>query len=299
MLGWKARVPTSDGSYTEYIVKSLYVSETAPKGQKAWNLTMTIDREECRPVFLLQELVINKTHRFSLKYSEGITNELCTAIAEKMGLKGGETDGLRHILDTMFRIFSEKDLTSFKAKIGLQGGEQPSKLVCQTSNITVDDAASKRQPEIFNLRDVKEVDAAEIEAEKSGLVYVKMNGNIGNVVNGAGLAMATNDAIDYYGGKSANFLDAGGQATKETMVKAFEIVLRDKRVKTIIVNVYGGEATIENQRIKLTTSSIGITNCAMIADSIIAATVQLGPIGVPIVVRLQGTNSSAGLKIVS
>ncbi|GKT67883.1 succinyl-CoA synthetase beta chain [Colletotrichum tofieldiae] len=120
----------------------------------------------------------------------------------------------------------------------------------------------------------------EIEAEKYGLVYVKMDGNIGNVVNGAGLAMATNDAIALHGGTSANFLDAGGQATKDTMVKAFDIILRDERVKTVLVNIYGG-----------------ITRGDMIAESILAAAKELGPLKVPMVVRLQGTNSELGLKI--
>ncbi|GKT44986.1 succinate--CoA ligase [ADP-forming] subunit beta, mitochondrial [Colletotrichum spaethianum] len=120
----------------------------------------------------------------------------------------------------------------------------------------------------------------ESEAEKYGLVYVKMDGNIGNVVNGAGLAMATNDAIALHGGASANFLDAGGQATKETMVKAFEIILRDERVKTILVNIYGG-----------------ITRGDMIAESILGAAKELGPLEVPMVVRLQGTNSELGLEI--
>lgn len=299
MLGWKARIPQVDGGHKEYLISSLYVSERAPKGQQTWHLGLTIDREGCCPVFVLQDIISGTKDRFALKYSEGITEDTRLAIAEIIGSKGQELTVLGHILETMFKIFTERDLTNLRIKLGLSKSEKPWKLVCQTSSMTIDDAAAKRQPEVFGLRDVKEEDPAEVEAEKSGLVYIKMDGNIGNIVNGAGLAMATNDAIDYHGGKSANFLDAGGQATKETMVKAFEIVLRDKRVKAIIVNVYGGKCNRLEMKYEADKVRLGITNCAMIADSIIAATVQLGPITVPIVVRLQGTNSPTGLKLVS
>ncbi|KAJ4328885.1 hypothetical protein N0V84_000673 [Fusarium piperis] len=179
----------------------------------------------------------------------------------------------------MFEIFSEKEAINLETNLlcTLDG-----QLICSDSGFFFDDAAQKRQPDLFALRDSAQEIQEEVEAEKYGLVYVRMDGNIGNVVNGAGLAMATNDAISLYGGSSANFLDAGGQATKETMLQAFGIIMRDERVKAILVNIYGG-----------------ITRCDMIAESIIAAASELGPLRVPMVVRLQGTNSDAGLKLLS
>ncbi|KAM0262655.1 hypothetical protein ACHAPA_009169 [Fusarium lateritium] len=138
----------------------------------------------------------------------------------------------------------------------------------------------------------------EVYAEEHGLVYIKMEGSIGTVVNGAGLASATNDAISLYGGSSANFLDAGGQATKETMLQAFKIIIADQNVKSILVNIFGGEydalgdSTGANRQ-------IGITRCDMIAESIIAAAKELGQFRVPVVARLQGTNSEAGLKMLA
>ncbi|RSM10747.1 hypothetical protein CEP52_003424 [Fusarium oligoseptatum] len=179
----------------------------------------------------------------------------------------------------MFRIFSEKEAINLETHLLSTSDGQ---LICSDSGFFFDDAAQKRQPDLFALRDSAQEIREEVEAEKYGLVYVRMDGNIGNVVNGAGLAMATNDAISLYGGTSANFLDAGGQATKETMLQAFGIIMRDERVKAILVNIYGG-----------------ITRCDMIAESIIAAASELGPLRVPMVVRLQGTNSEAGLKLLS
>lgn len=108
--------------------------------------------------------------------------------------------------------------------------------------MSIDNAASKRQSEIFGLRDRNQGMAVELEAEKHGLVYIQLEGNIGCLVNGVGLAMATNDAVAHHGAKCANFLDGGWQATKETMVKGFELILSDKRVNTIWVNIYGGKS---------------------------------------------------------
>jgi succinyl-CoA synthetase beta subunit len=175
--------------------------------------------------------------------------------------------------------------------------------VCLDTKFVFDDAAERRQKEIFALRDKEHEVRDEIEAKKHCLVYVRLDGNIGNVVNGADLAMATNDAVELYGGKSANFLDAGGQATKETMLGAFKIIMGDRRVKAILVNIYGGEyglsLYIDHFQGCFILTLLGIIRCDMIAESIIAAAAEIGPLEVPIVVRLQGTNSEAGLKLVS
>lgn len=140
----------------------------------------------------------------------------------------------------MCEVFVKKDATHIELT-SLGPTPNGKNLAWADSRCTIDDAAAKRQSELFTLRDISNEVPEEVKAEEHGLVYIRMDGDIGNVVNGAGLAMATNDAISLYGGSSANFLDAGGQATKETMIQAFRIILSDARVKVILVNVYGGE----------------------------------------------------------
>ncbi|TXC07354.1 hypothetical protein FocTR4_00003328 [Fusarium oxysporum f. sp. cubense] len=262
--------------------------EKAVEHEEKWRLTMAVDRERYRPIIkirdtkdpqglpnALYERAFQEVFEFSL--STGITEELLTDIAQSFHLGKGSRDSLREVIRRLFSIFQEKDALSLETDLlFLKDG----KFMCNNSDFFFDDAARERQRKLFFLRDKKQEIPEELRAEKHGLVYVHMDGNIGNVVNGAGLAMATNDAISLYGGSSANFLDAGGQATKETMLQAFKIIMSDKRVKAILVNIYGG-----------------ITRCDMIAESIIAAASELGPLKVPMVVRLQGTNSEAGLKL--
>ncbi|KAM0427873.1 hypothetical protein ACHAPT_007332 [Fusarium lateritium] len=269
-------------------VSHLYVEE-AIQSDKKWHMAMTIDREKYCPVIRLKEArSASKSsheeqkrtqHSFVFSLSRGISDNLITDISKTLLLPERKMEELGLILRGMFQIFSEKE--AIDLEVGLL--ETPEgRLVCADSGFFFDDAAQKRQADLFALRDSQQEIREEVEAEKYGLVYVRMDGNIGNVVNGAGLAMATNDAISLYGGTSANFLDAGGQATKETMLQAFGIIIRDERVKAILVNIYGG-----------------ITRCDMIAESIMAAASELGPLRVPMVVRLQGTNSEAGLKLLS
>ena len=247
MLGHKVRTEeTIDEGLT---VKRVYVSKAVPIVEE-WHLTMTIDRETYSPVITIGKRGVatarepadkrpTLVHRVHFQASEGITADVRGRIADYMKLPHEQRHQLEPILSGMYNIFIEKEATNLE--ISPLARLADGFLTCVGSNFIFDDAASKRQAELFALRDAEHEVPEEVEAEKYGLVYVRMDGDIGNVVNGAGLAMATNDAIGLYGGKSANFLDAGGQATKETMVQAFSIVLRDERVKTILVNVYGGK----------------------------------------------------------
>lgn len=250
---------------------------------------MTIDRENYCPAVLVSKhggkdiQTIVRDHpesvqTFDFGLTEGVTSDLVAAVAGAMQIDSTQTSNLRDVLKSMHSIFVAKDATMLE--VTSLAREKDGRFVALDSNFTFDDDASKRQEDLFALRDKDQEVKDEVEAEKYGLVYVRMDGNIGNVVNGAGLAMATNDAIGLAGGNSANFLDAGGQATKETMMQAFSIILRDERVKVILVNIYGG-----------------ITRCDMIAESIIGAAAEMD-IHVPMVVRLQGTNSRQGLKMV-
>ncbi|KAK1974077.1 succinyl-CoA synthetase-like protein [Colletotrichum cereale] len=272
----------------EGLTNKLFITETI-KHESAWYLAITFDRENNCPTIIVSErggVDIETTakqspeqlHTFRLGYTKGITPEVVEKISKHLSASTKERESLQNILDRLYRIFTTKD--AMLLEISSLARSSDGTLTCLDTRFTFDNAASKRQKDVFSLRDTAHEIPEEVEAEKYGLVYVKMDGNIGNVVNGAGLAMATNDAIGLHGGASANFLDAGGQATKDTMLKAFEIILRDERVKTILVNIYGG-----------------ITRGDMIAESILGAAKELGPLKVPMVVRLQGTNSELGLKI--
>ena len=152
-------------------------------------------------------------------------------------------------------------------------------MVCLDAKINFDDNALFRHPNIESLRDLNEENKTEIEASNLGLSYVKLDGNIGCMVNGAGLAMATMDIIKLYGAEPANFLDVGGGASKEQVTSAFKIILSDKNVKGILINIFGG-----------------IMRCDVLAEGIVAAAKET-KISVPLVVRLEGTNSEKGKKI--
>ncbi|KAG4256556.1 hypothetical protein FPRO04_07860 [Fusarium proliferatum] len=249
---------------------------------------MAVDRERYQPIIKIQDA---KHHQgfpnviyeaafqevFEFNLSTGITDELLTDIAQSFHLGKVSKESLRKVIQRLFSIFRKNEALSLETDLlFLKNG----KFMCNNSDFFFNDAARGRQQKLFSPRDKGQGIPEEVRAEKHGLLYVHMHGNIGNVVNGAGLAMAANDAISLYGGSSANFLDAGGQATKETMLQAFKIIMSDKRVKAILVNIYGG-----------------ITRCDMIVESIIAAASELGPLKVPMVVRLQGTNSEAGLQM--
>ncbi|CAI6101341.1 unnamed protein product [Clonostachys chloroleuca] len=272
-------------------VQQIYVSQALEPAEE-WSLAMTIDRENYYPVILVSKTkgteVDSEVTSFPFAISQGITPELLSRVSDHVTRDSPpsqpSTESLAKILNGLFKIFTDKDGTNLEitrlARTATDGS-----FTCLSTAFTFDDAAAKRQPDLFALRDVSQDVPEEIEAAQYGIVYVRMDGNIGNVVNGAGLAMATNDAIGLYGGRSANFLDAGGQATKETMLKAFGIIMRDERVRTIFVNIYGGKYIV------------CITDGRMIAESIIGAATELGPIKVPVVVRLQGTNSIEGLKL--
>ncbi|KAK1468507.1 NAD-dependent deacetylase sirtuin-5 [Colletotrichum melonis] len=270
------------------LVNKLHVTESLNPERK-WYLAITFDRENYCPIIIASKfggVAIEKIaaqhpdelHTFRFGFTDGITTKLTNKVSNCLGASAKEKEDLNDILGRLYKIFTTKDAYSLEIKTLASSSEGG--LTCMDAKFSFDDAAAKRQKTLFAERDTEHEIPEEVEADKYGLVYVRMDGDIGNVVNGAGLAMATNDAIALHGGASANFLDAGGQATKETMVKAFEIILRDQRVKTIFVNIYGG-----------------ITRGDMIAESILGAAKELGPLKIPMVVRLQGTNSEMGLKI--
>jgi succinyl-CoA synthetase beta subunit len=200
-------------------------------------------------------------------------------IAFALGLEGKQVQAAVTFLDGLYRAFQGLDasLVEINPLVVTQSGE----LLALDAKMNFDDNALFRQPSVRALRDEDEEDPAELEASKHDLNYVKLSGNIGCMVNGAGLAMATMDIIKLYGGEPANFLDVGGGATRERVTTAFKLILSDPHVEGILVNIFGG-----------------IMRCDVIAEGVIAAAREVS-LHVPLVVRLEGTNVELGKKILS
>jgi succinyl-CoA synthetase beta subunit len=195
------------------------------------------------------------------------------------GLSGDQATQCAKLLSGLYKVFIDKDasLIEINPLIVTEDG----KLQCLDAKISFDDNALFRHPDIAELRDLDEEDPAEVEASSHELSYVKLDGTIGCMVNGAGLAMATMDIIKLYGAEPANFLDVGGGATKERVTEAFKIILSDPNVTGILVNIFGG-----------------IMRCDIIAEGIVAAAREMH-ITVPLVVRLEGTNVERGKEILA
>ena len=183
------------------------------------------------------------------------------------------------MIDNLYRLFIEKDLSLLEINplvINANGD-----LHCLDAKINIDSNALFRQPDLLKMYDETQEDPQEAEAAKNDLSYVSLEGNIGCMVNGAGLAMGTMDTIKFFGGNPANFLDVGGTATQERVAKAFKIILRDPDVKVVLVNIFGG-----------------IVRCDLIAEGVLAAIKEVD-VAIPVVVRLEGNNAELGAKILS
>ena len=202
-----------------------------------------------------------------------------TNLALKLGLEVALLKHFNPLVTALYRAFIERDLSMLE--INPLVLTKDNTFVVLDAKCAVDDSALYRQPELKAFMDYDEIDAKDLRASKFGLSYVALDGNIGCMVNGAGLAMATMDIIKSCGGEPANFLDVGGGASKETVTEAFKILLSDSQVKGILVNIFGG-----------------IMKCDVIANGIVEAAKELG-VKVPLVVRLQGTNVELGRKILS
>ena len=200
-------------------------------------------------------------------------------IAFGLGLQGKQVAKAVAFMRGVYRAFSELDasLIEINPLVVTAGGE----LVALDGKMNFDSNALYRQPRVVELRDLDEEDPHEIEASRHELNYIKLDGNIGCMVNGAGLAMATMDIIKLYGGAPANFLDVGGGATKERVTAAFKLLLSDPKVEGVLINIFGG-----------------IMRCDVIADGVVAAAREVN-LGVPLVVRLEGTNVDLGKQILS
>ena len=213
---------------------------------------------------------------FSVDLNEGVTDELATKVASVLGYTEEAIPEAAKAVQNLYKVFTEKDCT--QVEINPLSETPDHKVLAMDAKL--DDNASFRQEEVFSWRDPTQEDPQESEASKYGLNFIKLDGNIANIVNGAGLAMATMDIIKLYGGEPANFLDCGGTATPETIEKAFELILSDKKVNGIFVNIFGG-----------------IVRCDYVAEGLIAATKNF-KLDIPVVVRLQGTNMEKAKELI-
>jgi succinyl-CoA synthetase beta subunit len=209
----------------------------------------------------------------------GLVDFQARNLAFRLGLAGEQIGAFTRMLKGLYRLFRENDLSL--VEINPLVVTDTGALVALDCKMSVDDNALYRQKALAEQRDWSQEDPKEADAHHAGLNYIALNGNIGCMVNGAGLAMATMDLIKLHGGTPANFLDVGGGATAETVAKAFKIIIGDSNVKAILVNIFGG-----------------IMRCDIIAEGIITAVREVG-IQIPVVVRLEGTNVELGRKMLS
>lgn len=234
------------------LVKKLYIYKAVDVAQEFY-VAMTFDRARSMPVLLISddggvniESNVDKLQRYWFHLSHGINTEISAYVQAQMGFSDADMRVINHILHQMVKLFREKDATLLELNPLVRTREGT--FICLDAKFNFDNSAQFRQQALFDLEERTPEEEVEHEASKLGLSYVRLDGNIGNIVNGAGLAMATNDLISLFGGKCANFLDVGGGATKTTLSKAFEILNSDSRIKGILVNIYGGESCVMDAR---------------------------------------------------
>ena len=286
----------------QLIGMTLVTHQTGPEGRKVGRvlveegleierelyLSILIDRASASPVIIasaaggmdIEEVAAREPEKILREHinpGTGIVAFQGRKLAFGMGLSAGPANKLVKLLDAIYRAFIETDASMIEINplILTKGGD----LLALDAKVTFDDNALYRHPDLRELRDIGEEDPLEVEASTFSLNYIRLDGNIGCMVNGAGLAMATMDIIKLAGGEPANFLDVGGGANAEQIKNAFRILMADKNVKAVLINIFGG-----------------ILRCDVLAQGVIAAVTELG-VRVPIVVRMEGTNVEEGKRM--
>ena len=268
-------------------VKKLYVEESS-RIDKEFYLSCLVDRAKSKIAFIscLEggmdiEEIANKNPEKIITTRIDVEKEIsdldCEKVIDVFKLEYDAKDQAIELIKSMYRLFIEKDASLIEINPLVLTKEN--NILCLDAKINFDDNAIFRHPDIYELRDLNEEDPTEIEANKQELSYIKLDGNIGCMVNGAGLAMATMDIIKLFGGSPANFLDVGGGASKDKVAAAFKMILSDKNVKGILINIFGG-----------------IMRCDVLALGVVEAAKEM-KIDIPLVVRLAGTNYEKGKKI--
>ena len=268
-------------------VKRIYIEEAYDIEQELY-LSCLVDRESSKIAFISSteggvdiESVARENPEKILTTKIDLKKSLTTNDIEKIikifSLNIDQKKDAENLLNALYNILINKDASLIEINPLIITKQK--KLICLDAKMNFDDNAMYRRPEILKLRDLNEEEPVEIEASKFGLAYIKLNGSIGCMVNGAGLAMATMDIIKLYGQEPANFLDVGGGASKEQVAAAFKLILSDKKVKGILINIFGG-----------------IMRCDVLAQGVVEAAKESN-IKVPLVVRLAGTNFEKGKEI--
>jgi succinyl-CoA synthetase beta subunit len=271
------------------VVRRLLVEEGADIKKELY-VAMVVDRVLQRVVMMasseggmdIEEVADKhpeKIHRVTADPFNGLADADAEGVARKIGVPEALVPAARDLFKSLFKCFDECDCSLVEVNPLIVTGDQ--RVVALDAKLNFDDNALFRHPEIVAMRDLDEEDPAEVEASKFDLNYIQLEGDIGCLVNGAGLAMATMDVIKLYGGAPANFLDVGGGATAEKVTEAFKIMLRNPKLRAILVNIFGG-----------------IMKCDVIATGVVTAAKQVG-LKVPLVVRLEGTNVDLGKKILA
>jgi succinyl-CoA synthetase beta subunit len=256
--------------------------------EKELYVSLLVDRASERIVVMasamggmdIEEVAANQPEaliKVAVDPAVGLMPYQCRQISFGLGLPGEMAGQMTKLLMSLYKMFTDKDasMVEINPLVITKGGE----LLALDAKVGIDGSALYRQKHVAEMQDASQEDPTEHEAEKHGLNYVTLDGEIGCMVNGAGLAMATMDLIKLHGGFPANFLDVGGGTTAEKVAEAFKLILADKKVKAVLVNIFGG-----------------IVRCNLIADGIIAAVKEVG-VSIPVVVRLEGTNAALGREL--
>lgn len=257
---------------------------------KEYYMSVLLDRQTSQNVIIytteggmdieeVAEHTPEKIHKEWIDPLTGLTGFQARKIAYNLGLSGQANKEMVKFVMALYKAYEETDSAMFEINPVLKTSDD--RILAVDAKVDIDDNALYRHTDIADLRDEAEEDPTEVEAKKSNLNYVKLDGNVGCMVNGAGLAMATMDIIKLSGGEPANFLDVGGSANAQTVEAGFRIILSDPNVKAILINVFGG-----------------IVRCDRVAQGIVDAYNNIGNIPVPIIVRLQGTNAEEGKKLI-
>jgi succinyl-CoA synthetase beta subunit len=271
------------------LVNSILVEECTDIAKELY-LSAVVDRGTQRIVFIgsseggvnIEEVAENTPEKIIYEPIDPLTGPMgfqSRKISKVLGLDGDQSKQFSKMLPQLTDLFITHDLSLLEINplVITQGG----KLHCLDAKVNIDSNAVYRQPEIQAMHDPSQEDPRESEAALNDLSYVSLDGNIGCMVNGAGLAMGTMDTIKYFGGSPANFLDVGGTATQDRVSKAFKLILADPEVRVVLVNIFGG-----------------IVRCDLIAEGILAAIEEVG-VSIPVVVRLEGNNADIGSKILA
>ena len=266
------------------LVGRLLVEETLPIARELY-VSVVVDRETERVAIVaskaggmeIEEVALSHPEQILREYCDpvlGLQEFQCRNLAFGLGLTGAHVGDLTRMLRALYKLFIASDLSLLE--INPLVITDDGRMVALDCKMAIDDNALARQQKFADMADTTQIDSKEVAAQAAGLNYIALNGNIGCMVNGAGLAMATMDLIKLHGGAPANFLDVGGGATAETVARAFKIILSDSQVQAVLVNIFGG-----------------IMRCDIIADGIITAVKEVG-VNVPVIVRLEGTNVALG-----